>query len=175
MRSRRWGFQVVRMIARNQEQSAWSRWPRATTGIVSYFGTLDGIEKLPSTQRLELLPYASGGLQVFGRIHQTTAAMTAPRELDALAEAVGARLRAAVHCRGHIQRSQGCRPTARASLRRPVHSDYSRADCSRTQCTPCCERGDDVLDAVTRQPARLEQLAVVGGGDAGKREAGDPG
>jgi hypothetical protein len=57
-----WGFQVVRMIARDQEQSAWSPWPRATNGVVSRFGIVDGIEHLAPSRRLELLPYASGGV-----------------------------------------------------------------------------------------------------------------
>ena len=39
-----WGFQVVRMVARNQEQSAWSPWPRASNAIVSKFGIVDGID-----------------------------------------------------------------------------------------------------------------------------------
>jgi len=59
-----WGFQVVRMIARKQEQSCWSPWPRNTNGIVSKFGVVDGIERLEQSRRLELLPYASGGVQV---------------------------------------------------------------------------------------------------------------
>jgi hypothetical protein len=58
-----WGLQVVRMIARNQEQSAWSPWPRTSSQIVSKFGVLDGIAVTKPSRRLELLPYASGGVQ----------------------------------------------------------------------------------------------------------------
>ncbi len=58
-----WGFQIVRMIGRTQEQSSWAPWPRAAAGIVSRFGTVDRIEKLKPARRLELLPYASGGVQ----------------------------------------------------------------------------------------------------------------
>jgi hypothetical protein len=58
-----WGLQVVRMVARDQEQSAWSPWPRASNTIVSKFGIVDGIDKLKPSRRLELLPYATGGLQ----------------------------------------------------------------------------------------------------------------
>jgi hypothetical protein len=59
-----WGFQIVRMIGRTQEQSAWSPWPRSSPQIVSKFGVLDGIEHLPAARRLELLPYALGGVDV---------------------------------------------------------------------------------------------------------------
>jgi len=59
-----WGLQVVRLVGRTQEQSAWSPWPRATNAIVSRFGVVDGIDHLPPSRRLELLPYASAGLQM---------------------------------------------------------------------------------------------------------------
>ncbi|HTL84677.1 MAG TPA: DUF5916 domain-containing protein, partial [Acidimicrobiia bacterium] len=58
-----WGLQVVRMVARNQEQTAWSPWPRTGNRIVSRFGIVDGIEVNKPSRRLELLPYASGGVQ----------------------------------------------------------------------------------------------------------------
>ncbi|HEX5063022.1 MAG TPA: DUF5916 domain-containing protein [Kofleriaceae bacterium] len=58
-----WGLQVVRMIARNQEQSAWSPWPRTGNQIVSRFGIVEGIEVNKSARRLELLPYATGGVE----------------------------------------------------------------------------------------------------------------
>ncbi|HEY5923071.1 MAG TPA: DUF5916 domain-containing protein [Kofleriaceae bacterium] len=58
-----WGLQVVRVVGRNQEESAWSPWPRTGNQIVSRFGVIDGIEVTKPARRLELLPYASGGLQ----------------------------------------------------------------------------------------------------------------
>jgi hypothetical protein len=58
-----WGLQVVRMVARNQEQSAWSPWPRTGNAVVSRFGVVDGIEVTKPARRLELLPYASAGVQ----------------------------------------------------------------------------------------------------------------
>lgn len=57
-----WGLQIVRTVARTQEQSAWSPWPRASSQIVSQFGVVDGISNLSPGRRLELLPYASGGV-----------------------------------------------------------------------------------------------------------------
>ncbi len=59
-----WGFQVVRNIGRLNEQSAWSPWPRSTPQIVSKFGVLEGIGKLVHSQRLELLPYATAGVDL---------------------------------------------------------------------------------------------------------------
>jgi len=59
-----WGFQVVRTVARTQEQSSWSPWPRSGPQIVSRFGVIDGIDHLSPGRRLELLPYATAGLDV---------------------------------------------------------------------------------------------------------------
>ena len=59
-----WGFQVVRAIGRTMEQSAWNPWPRSSPQIVSKFGVVDGIDNLPQARRLELLPYATGGVDV---------------------------------------------------------------------------------------------------------------
>lgn len=58
-----WGFQVVRIVSRTQEQTAWSPWPRSSDQVVSRFGVLDGIGALPPKRRLELLPYVTGGFE----------------------------------------------------------------------------------------------------------------
>jgi hypothetical protein len=58
-----WGFQVVRLVSRTQEQAAWSPWPRSGSEVVSKFGVVDGIDNVQPGRRLELLPYASGGFQ----------------------------------------------------------------------------------------------------------------
>ncbi|TMQ02307.1 MAG: hypothetical protein E6J91_52645, partial [Deltaproteobacteria bacterium] len=57
-----WGFQIVRMIGRTGEQDSWSPWPRSAPQVVSKFGVVDGIEHLGERTRLELLPYATSGL-----------------------------------------------------------------------------------------------------------------
>ncbi|HEX2686559.1 MAG TPA: DUF5916 domain-containing protein [Kofleriaceae bacterium] len=57
-----WGFQIVRLIGRTGEQDSWSPWPRSAPQVVSKFGVVDGIEHLPEGRRLELLPYATGGV-----------------------------------------------------------------------------------------------------------------
>ncbi|HEV7554183.1 MAG TPA: DUF5916 domain-containing protein, partial [Kofleriaceae bacterium] len=59
-----WGFQVLRWLGRSQEQTTWSPWPRSGPEIVSKFGVVDGIDHLKDTRRLELLPYATGGVDV---------------------------------------------------------------------------------------------------------------
>ncbi|HSN29773.1 MAG TPA: DUF5916 domain-containing protein [Kofleriaceae bacterium] len=59
-----WGFQVTRVIGRTSEQEAWNPWPRSSPQIVSKFGVVDGIDNVPEARRLELLPYALGGVDV---------------------------------------------------------------------------------------------------------------
>lgn len=59
-----WGLQVIRTVARTQEQASWSPWPRSTPQVVSKFGVIDGIENIRTRARLELLPYASAGARV---------------------------------------------------------------------------------------------------------------
>jgi len=58
-----WGFQLLRIVARSQEQSTWSPWPRSGPQIVSRFGIVDGIENVKPSRRLELLPYATAGVE----------------------------------------------------------------------------------------------------------------
>jgi hypothetical protein len=59
-----WGVQIMRVVGRTSEQSTWSPWPRSGPQIVSRFGVLDGIDHVQRSRRLELLPYASGGVDV---------------------------------------------------------------------------------------------------------------
>ncbi|HEX3482638.1 MAG TPA: DUF5916 domain-containing protein [Kofleriaceae bacterium] len=57
-----WGLQVVRTIGRTGEQDAWSPWPRSTPQVVSKFGVIDGVDHLRPALRLELMPYATAGV-----------------------------------------------------------------------------------------------------------------
>ncbi|HEX3480602.1 MAG TPA: DUF5916 domain-containing protein, partial [Kofleriaceae bacterium] len=57
-----WGFQILRVIGRTGEQDSWSPWPRSTPQVVSKFGVVDGITHLGDRTRLELLPYATTGI-----------------------------------------------------------------------------------------------------------------
>ena len=58
-----WGFQILRVIGRTGEQDSWSPWPRSAPQVVSKFGVVDGISHLGQRTRLELLPYATGGVE----------------------------------------------------------------------------------------------------------------
>lgn len=57
----KWGLQVLRIVARTNEQTVWSPWPKASSQTVSVFGTVDGIESIKPSRRIELLPYTTGG------------------------------------------------------------------------------------------------------------------
>jgi hypothetical protein len=59
-----WGLQIMRRVGRTGEESVWSPWPRESAQIVSRFGILEEIEGLEPGRRLEVLPYATGGLAI---------------------------------------------------------------------------------------------------------------
>ncbi len=59
--SQTWGLQVMRVVARTQEETVWSPWPRASGQTVSQYGTLNGISGIKPSRRLELLPYVTAG------------------------------------------------------------------------------------------------------------------
>jgi hypothetical protein len=59
-----WGFQIRRYVGRTAEESTWSPWPRSGPQIVSRFGVLDGVDHVTPGRRLELLPYATTGVDV---------------------------------------------------------------------------------------------------------------
>jgi hypothetical protein len=52
-----WGLQVMRQLHRLQERSTWQRIPKDSSGWVSQFGELQGLENLQPKRRIELLPY----------------------------------------------------------------------------------------------------------------------
>ncbi len=60
--SQDWGFQLVRAVGRTGEESAWAPWPRNENRIVSQFGVLQKLDGIEPGRRLEILPYASGGV-----------------------------------------------------------------------------------------------------------------
>jgi hypothetical protein len=57
-----WGFQVTRIVQRLEEATVFSPWPYTANQRVSLFGELRGIRGLRQRRRIELLPYALGGL-----------------------------------------------------------------------------------------------------------------
>jgi len=56
------GLQVIRLIARNNERQLWAMIKKSESGFISKFGHLVGIENLPPTANLQVIPYvvASG-------------------------------------------------------------------------------------------------------------------
>ncbi len=59
-----WGLEIARFIPERNEEIQWVLIPRerANAGFVSYFGTLNGIEGIRPSRRIEILPYAAGDL-----------------------------------------------------------------------------------------------------------------
>ena len=55
-----WGFEVIRMISRNQENDYWALIRLQQSGLTSHFGSLIGLDSLPMPVRLEVLPYLVG-------------------------------------------------------------------------------------------------------------------
>ena len=56
-----WGLQVVRVVARTNEESSWTPWPQTSSQTVSRFGGLAGIRDIKPSRRLEVLPYTTAG------------------------------------------------------------------------------------------------------------------
>lgn len=57
-----WGINFQRRLARKQEISYWSPTPRDGSGLVSRYGTLQGIRELDKPANLEITPYSSASL-----------------------------------------------------------------------------------------------------------------
>jgi hypothetical protein len=55
-----WGLNVHRGMPQRNEDVFWIAVPRDVPGYVSRFGTLHGIAAIPTSRRMELLPYAAG-------------------------------------------------------------------------------------------------------------------
>jgi hypothetical protein len=60
-----WGMHVWRWIDRYQEESDWEPQTSTGPGVLYLFGELRGIKGLKKSQRIELMPYASGKLKTF--------------------------------------------------------------------------------------------------------------
>lgn len=52
-----WGLQVMRRLFRLQERSTWQHIPKDSSGWVSQFGELRGLDDLRPARRMEFLPY----------------------------------------------------------------------------------------------------------------------
>ncbi|MFA4948852.1 MAG: DUF5916 domain-containing protein [Candidatus Krumholzibacteriia bacterium] len=60
-----WGFQAARVISRKTESSFLNPVPQKADQFVSLFGRIEGIERIPSPSRLEVLPYTVGSAESF--------------------------------------------------------------------------------------------------------------
>ena len=57
-----WGMQLTRNVADIAERDQWTLIPVSAAGFSSRFGRLEGIEDIPASRRVELLPYIAGEL-----------------------------------------------------------------------------------------------------------------
>ena len=59
-----WGMQITRLVPERNEEIQWQliTRARAQAGYASQFGTLNGIEGIRPTRRIEILPYVAGDL-----------------------------------------------------------------------------------------------------------------
>lgn len=57
-----WGFQVRRDLKRRNEKSYFSRTPKSDDRMVSHFGSLLGLDTLPKSSDISLIPYLSGSV-----------------------------------------------------------------------------------------------------------------
>ncbi len=66
--TRRWGVNINRWMPSRNEDVYWVVIPKSESGFVSRFGTLEGVEGIRPSRRLELLPYTAGDAQVSSAI-----------------------------------------------------------------------------------------------------------
>ncbi|NUN68762.1 MAG: carbohydrate binding family 9 domain-containing protein [Bacteroidetes bacterium] len=62
-----WGVNVIRKIARKQEETNWSLISKHKDGYVSQFGTMTGMADIKSANAAEVLPYAVGSSEHYPR------------------------------------------------------------------------------------------------------------
>ncbi|MCP4150271.1 MAG: carbohydrate binding family 9 domain-containing protein [bacterium] len=63
--SQTWGLHLARFLHRNEELVEWNLIPTTSSGFVSGFGELHGLDHLDSKRQIELLPYSVGKFQLF--------------------------------------------------------------------------------------------------------------
>ncbi|HZX09698.1 MAG TPA: DUF5916 domain-containing protein, partial [Acidobacteriota bacterium] len=59
-----WGFQVSRVVSKNNETSYWRHIPKGVPRFVSLFGDIKGIKGIPAPKRIQILPYALGKISL---------------------------------------------------------------------------------------------------------------
>lgn len=65
-----WGMHAWRWIDRLSEESDWEPQTSTGPGMLYQFGEIHGIKDLPKSQRIEIMPYASGKLKTFEKVPQ---------------------------------------------------------------------------------------------------------
>jgi hypothetical protein len=60
-----WGFHCWRWIDRVQEESDWEPQSSTGPGMLYLFGELHGLQSLPASRRIEIMPFALGKLKTF--------------------------------------------------------------------------------------------------------------
>ena len=80
-----WGLNFGREIARKQEIDAWHEAPKTYGGLAkyrtAYFGTLEGLEGITPSRRLELLPYVLPGASYESSTEETDGVFEAGLDL----------------------------------------------------------------------------------------------
>ena len=80
-----WGLNFGREIARKREIDAWNEAPKTYGGLAkyrtAYFGTLEGLEGITPSRRLELLPYVLPGASYESSIEETEGVFDAGLDL----------------------------------------------------------------------------------------------
>lgn len=61
----KWGMHSWRWINRHQEESNWNLIPRDNPGLMRSIGEVVGINNLPKSRRIELLPYSLGKVRFY--------------------------------------------------------------------------------------------------------------
>jgi len=56
-----WGIEFERFIHRVQEKNHWPGRPKTVRGLILPLGILKGLENIPNSNQIELIPYALGG------------------------------------------------------------------------------------------------------------------
>jgi len=64
-----WGLQIARVVQRTHEIDTWSPWPREAGQDVSLYGSVVGIRDIGPPRRVELLPYALLGADLYRPDH----------------------------------------------------------------------------------------------------------
>ena len=59
-----WGLNISRWIPQRNENLAWIVVPRTQNGFVSRFGTLTGMEGIPPSRRIEILPFVAANAKL---------------------------------------------------------------------------------------------------------------